>query len=147
MHLITKDLVEGLTAFGSTAFYGFVIVFSLIYSMYDLAIQLIIAYALSLVIIVIIKSFYFRDRPKKMKAVTFLDRMNASSFPSLHSMRIIMLAIFCSTYLQNLYVTILSVVLVIITGVTRIVMKRHYVTDVLAGFLFGAVIALVMILV
>ncbi|MFH1455821.1 MAG: phosphatase PAP2 family protein [archaeon] len=147
MHLIIKDLVEGLTAFGSTAFYGFVIVLSLIYSMYILAAQLIIAYVLSLVIVVIIKSVYFRERPKKMKAVTFLEKMGASSFPSLHSMRVIMLAIFCSVSLQNFYVTILSIVLVVVTGVTRVVMKRHYVTDVFAGFLFGAVLALVMIIV
>lgn len=88
----------------------------------------------------IIKIIYPKKRPNKQTYNTLLEKIDAGSFPSLHTSRITLtyLSLFSNTtQLEIKIVLILAISLVILS---RIVLKKHFWTDVLGGFILGVAI-------
>ncbi|KAI1723376.1 PAP2 superfamily domain-containing protein [Ditylenchus destructor] len=68
------------------------------------------------------------------------------SFPSGHSSRAAMLTVFAITLCENvslLYLIPFAIVFPIVLGTSRIIMGRHYVSDVIAGLTLGCVEAFI----
>ena len=84
-----------------------------------------------------IRLVFFRERPDKTKYSNWLEKIDAASLPSLHSMRSIFLALMIGTFFQMTSVYVLMICLALLTGVSRISTKRHYLSDVLAGYVIG----------
>ncbi len=85
-----------------------------------------------------IKFFYFKPRPT-VTADTFdtvMERLESSSFPSLHAARAALLFMaFCT---GRGMLTGFALLLVAFVGCTRLILKKHDIVDVLAGFTLGA---------
>lgn len=130
------EYIEGITFLGSTCFYAILVLFFLSINNYPFSLTLVIGYLLSLMIAIIIRIFYFKERPKKRDFKNIFEKLDASSFPSLHSMRIFVLVILLGS-LTNIYTLILYFLIGILVGISRIKLKHHDFLDVSSGFIIG----------
>ena len=135
---VTKKLFEEITFLGGVLFYS---LFSLLflfnkdyYLFFILVFNLIFIYAAA----IIIRTFYFKSRPKKMKYHSFIRKIDASSFPSIHAARATVLFLFILfNFLNNLLLLCLSFVLTLSILYSRIYLKKHDPTDIVGGVLLG----------
>jgi len=84
-----------------------------------------------------IKFFYYKKRPKQEKYDNFLERINAGSFPSLHSARSSFVFVSLFFLFNNNYLRIVLLLIPLIVGLTRISLKKHYISDIIAGYVIG----------
>ena len=109
------------------------------------AIKLIFILTFTEIICAVIKYLYPKDRPVPMPNKTFIQKYFAGSFPSVHTARITAFSIgIISFYANKIFILILSLAIIAV-GYSRIYLKKHYFTDVAAGFLIGAVISTLML--
>ena len=84
--------MQDISSLGGSILYGMFFIFALLFNMYAFATALLISYVLVMSLTILIRSFYFKHRPKKQKhSKEFLDKIDASSFPSGHAGRTITL--------------------------------------------------------
>lgn len=139
------NVMRILTFFGSTYFFipAYVVLIFVLYLIHRRsdAINVAIVAASSTLLMLGLKQFFHRHRPE----LPLVKTLTNFSFPSGHALCSF---IFCSVMIYlvakgNLAVKwkwILSILLVlfsIIIGISRIVLRYHYATDVLAGFCVG----------
>ena len=141
------DLFRDITSLGSLFTYLLITIFLLIQKSYQLFSKLAIGLIIIYIITITIRSFYFKDRPKKYPHSSFIERLDASSFPSLHSERIAFLSALFITYFNNMIVSVFLILLTIGVSYSRVYLKKHDKIDVLAGIIFGVVIYFVVNLV
>ena len=133
---ITNEFIRDFTAFGD-------LLVILFLSFIILEIKDFIFVFLGLVFIQIIcygiKAVFFKERPNKEKHNSFLEKINASSFPSIHTAR----ATFVYTawfFFTNYQFKVLFLLLILIVALTRVFLKKHYKIDVVAGFILGIIV-------
>src|SRR3989338_2086739 len=88
-------------------------------------------------IVVLIRIFYFKNRPKKETYANIWQRIDASSFPSLHTARIVFLAMIFSVHFANQYLTILCTFVAPLVSYSQIYLKKHDWVDVIGGVVVG----------
>lgn len=139
------DFWRDITSLGSTIMY-FIIVIPLFFAnQTQIAIKLSIGYILIYLIAGAIKLAYFKNRPRKENYHNFIEKIDASAFPSIHSARITLLAIEISKLINE---TIATSFLFIIAGLvcySRIAIKKHYLTDIIGGIILGILTALTVV--
>ena len=138
--IIMKKFFEEITFFGGIAFYLFVIILLLISQKYIFALRLFLGLMIIYLITFVIRLFYFKDRPKKMEYTSLLEKIDASSFPSIHAARITYLflfILFSSSFFLNPSVNILMGVVSLLVVYSRIYLYKHDIVDVLAGVILG----------
>jgi len=86
----------------------------------------------------LIKVIYFKERPLKEDHKNILEKMNAGSFPSLHSARGIFVALTLWNF-NNLLLSITLSVLALLIGMSRIILKKHRMIDVSFGYFLGLI--------
>src|SRR3989338_6517453 len=94
-------LFRDLTTFGGAIFFGLIVLLALAFHQETLAIDLIFGFIISLIILIPIRLLYFRNRPQKQTYSNIFERIDASSFPSWHTARIVFIAITATFYFQN----------------------------------------------
>jgi undecaprenyl-diphosphatase len=145
MSNLFKDFIEDTSAFGSLSFYLFLIFLFLIIGQIKLGIWLIWGLILSFAVIIIIKLFYFKERPQKKEYKNFIEKIEASSFPSLHAWRIIMIFVFLSYYYKSIYFVILLGTIAILVFFSRKYLRKHFWIDIVFGAIFGLIMSLLLI--
>lgn len=135
-------LLHDLTAFGGLFFYGlvlgiFVVIGDLVQS-YRMIAGLVLIYAIA----ILIRTFYFKYRPSQQKFGNFVERLDASSFPSVHAAR----GAFVSLILGAMFpdVLLLRVIffgVALLNGASRVYLKEHDWFDVVGGVILGCIIA------
>ena len=137
------DFFRDMTSFGSLWWYFIFMLVFLISEKYavfkESAMGLVIIY----VIVVLIRTFYFKDRPKKYSYGNYIERLDASSFPSLHSSRATFLAMILIKFFNNIFMSAFLVLLAIIVYYSRIRLKKHDFKDVLWGVVVGLIVYLI----
>lgn len=134
------DFFRDITSFGSLWFYLILMLVLLMLRNYVLLEKLAIGFILIYAAVITIRSFYFKNRPQKYKYGNFLERIDASSFPSLHAARTIFLASLFIEYFKNKLISILLIILALIVLYSRTYLKKHDWKDVIAGAFFGALV-------
>jgi undecaprenyl-diphosphatase len=145
MSRLIKEAIEDASAFGALPFYLFLIFLFFILGEIQLGLWLLVGFILSFAVIIIIKLFYFKERPKKKEYKNIFEKIEASSFPSLHSWRIIMILIFLSYYYKSIYLGLLLGVICVIVIFSRKYLMKHYWVDIIFGALFGLLMSLFII--
>ena len=140
--IVEKVFYKQITDLGSLTFYVFVMIFCLIIAKTTLFRNLLISLVLVMVVSVLVKCFYFRERPKKQKKNTFLERLDAASFPSIHSMRVFSLAFWVSMLSNNIYLNVYVSIIALAVMYSRVYLKKHYLSDVIGGVVLSAIINL-----
>lgn len=93
----------------------------------------------------LIKLIFYRDRPKKEKHSNIIEKISASSFPSSHSARSIFVFFVLFNNLSGFFkISLLFVPIGV--GFSRVLIKKHYISDVLAGYVLGTIFFLSFIL-
>lgn len=85
----------------------------------------------------LIKLIFNKIRPNKQRFTNILEKIDAGSFPSIHSTRVILIALSIYPLLSSTIALFFLALVVILVGISRVVLKKHYVTDVIAGYIFG----------
>ncbi len=93
MTTIIPNIFRDLTALGGATFYALLVLLVLLLGEYRLALLLILGFLLTMIIVIGIRLFYFKPRPQKQEYHTFLERIDASSYPSWHTARAFFLAL------------------------------------------------------
>lgn len=140
MGIIINLAFKELTFFGGLSFYAFLIVLFALLSHQDYSTKLLFGLFLIYFITLIIRTIYFKPRPKRVEYNNFIEKLNASSFPSVHSARATFLTLFTLLFfsLNSLYTSILLVLWLLVLA-SRIYLKKHDLFDVFGGFLLGIV--------
>ena len=128
------------TALGGAFFYWLISLLALAVGETELSIKLIIGFVLCVVITFSIRIFYFKNRPAKQDYHNFLERIDASSFPSLHTARIVFMCITLAYFFQNNYTAIFFTFVAVIVAYSRIYLQKHDWWDLLGGVVLGGIV-------
>lgn len=138
MKELADELFSSLTLFGMPTFYLVLIIFLSQTVGPESFVK-----ALGLLLLVevaglAIKLLYKKERPVIMKRITLLQNYLASSFPSIHTARMVCLAVILSfLFPSNRPIQIVFWLLALGVGYSRIYLKKHDTIDVLGGFALG----------
>ncbi len=134
LHKQLNEFFRDITAIGGFAASVLLI---LLFISSPLLLPLIAGSILTAGIIILIRIFYFKNRPKKEAYHNFMQRIDASSFPSLHTARIVFLAILFSTHFANPYLTVLCTITATLVSYSRIYLQKHDWWDIAGGLVVG----------
>ena len=84
-----------------------------------------------------IKLVAYRVRPDRQRYAGFLEKVDSGSFPSIHTARAATALTLIYLYGRRPEALLIGAPILVLVGVSRILLKRHYLVDVLAGGLFG----------
>ena len=136
---LINDAFRDITSLGGFVFYGMILLYLLVTSSFSIFYDLILALLFSLGIVVLIRSFYFKNRPKKESYQNYIEKINASSFPSLHTARSIFLGIYFITLTQNFFLEIAIGIVSLLVAYSRYHIKKHDTWDIIGGVILGVV--------
>ena len=111
----------------------------------QLALTLILAILLTVGVVFLIKFAVRRRRPEGEWG-KFYRSTDPHSFPSGHAVRAVMLAVVTLGH-GPLWLGLILLVWAPLVGLARVAMGVHYLSDVLAGMLFGLLIGVVVVLI
>ena len=134
------DFFRDFTSLGSLWFYLIAVLYFFIVQNYALLKKLVIGLLSIYLIVITVRTFYFKERPSKYSYKSYIERLDASSFPSLHAARIVFLNIALMNYFNNSLASFLLAILIVIVIYSRIYLKKHDAMDVVFGFILGAVV-------
>lgn len=135
-----NDFFRDITSLGSLWFYVIFMIFFLILNDYSSLKVLLSGFILIYLAVMIIRSLYFKNRPKKYPYNNLIEKLDASSFPSMHAMRTGFLTSFFIEHFKNSLISILLIVLALIILYSRTYLKKHDWKDVLTGVVLGVLI-------
>src|SRR3989338_938619 len=134
-----NSVMKDVTAFGGITFYAVLLVFSYFYSM-NVFWTLLAGLFLMYIINVPLKLLFFKHRPAKMEYKAVWEKFEASSFPSVHSARIVFLALVFWTTASPLALKAFVIPVAVLVMSSRIYLKKHFLSDVAAGIASGLVV-------
>jgi membrane-associated phospholipid phosphatase len=137
---IIDDSWKEVSFFGGLFFYVFMAAFVFALGQKLLFLQLIVSFAITYALTLLIRFFYYKDRPFKEKYSNFIERLEASSFPSLHSMRVSAMFVILHFYLNNVLFSLLFLSIALAVFASRYYLKKHYPIDILGGAIIGLVV-------
>ena len=139
--MVREETLRDITSFGGLPFYLALGFMFLLTGKAVLAVQMAAALVVGYAVTVFFRTVYFKKRPSEQNYTNFLYKLDASSFPSLHSLRGAMLwALIALTFnVAALYV--MAAVIIVAIAWTRVKQKRHDPIDVSFGVIFGLLIA------
>lgn len=141
IYSVVDMFFKQVTELGSLTIITAIIIFTWFYST-DLALKLFIAVASVTIISFAIKTIFPKDRPRKQKFTTLVEKIDASSFPSVHSARITVLTFWLALISTNILLQIFIIAIGVLVAYSRIYLKKHYYIDVFGGIILGVIINL-----
>ncbi|MEM2916329.1 MAG: phosphatase PAP2 family protein [Candidatus Woesearchaeota archaeon] len=135
------EVMRDTTALGGLAIYVVVALIFFLLGNYRVFVELVVALALLYAVIAMIRTLFFRKRPDSQKYSGFFTRIDAGSFPSMHSARAVVLAVILAIVFPQSTIRVLLAIAVLAVAYTRISLRRHYVSDVIGGLVLGAIVS------
>jgi|SRR3989344_2613216 len=136
---IFDTILTDFSSLGSLAIYLIVTIFAFLYDV-SFGLKLALGLIIILGLIILIRILYFKERPKKQEHDSFLEKIDASSFPSIHSARIAFLGTIISLAINKIYVYLLLTAIVVIVCYSRHHLKKHHGIDIIVGALIGIIL-------
>lgn len=137
---LIQSLFRDITTLGGSFFYGIMMLFVLGIGELELFYQLLLGFIATTGFVVLIRTFYFKDRPNKQHYSGFLERIDASSFPSLHATRVVFYSLVFINFFSNSFITAWFFILMILVVYSRIYLKKHDWIDIIGGILLGLMV-------
>jgi undecaprenyl-diphosphatase len=138
---IKKEFLHDIGSLGSFPVHIFLlIILFIIPTTYEIGLLNLIGFVLTIIIAYLVRIFYFKHRPNKRTYQTLLEKIDASSFPSIHTARSFSFAVITGAQTNNYLLTALLAIAVII-GYSRITLEYHHKSDVIAGAVLGIMLA------
>jgi len=141
-------LFRDITTFGGAAFFGGVWLLILVFKEYQLGLKMALGFIIILTITVLTRIVYFKNRPNKEGYHNWVERIDASSFPSMHAARIFFFSLtLISFWDYSLSMIVFFSLLALIVSYSRIYLKKHDWWDLLGGVILGGITFWVMTLI
>lgn len=102
--------------------------------------QLLLLLLINEIICSSIKLFFHRKRPNTQSYNNLIEKIDAGSFPSIHSSRITITFLTFFLQTEGLVVKAMFILVIFMVMTSRIILKKHFLTDVLGGFTIGFLI-------
>ena len=138
LNKIIHSLFRDVTAFGGMVFYGVIFCLTLLFQRYNLALKLFLGLLITFIIVILIRMVYFKNRPHKQSHANFIERIDASSFPSWHAARITFICLTFLYFISETSFTIFLLIFTLLVCYSRIYLRKHDWKDVIAGIILGA---------
>ena len=129
--------IQEITALGSLVFYSILLLFFLAVQDILMFEILLTGCIITFIVTILIRTFYFKDRPNKQDHKNWIERLDASSFPSLHSARVMFLALVFIFKFQHLYTSLFFILLALIVMISRAYLRKHDWIDISSGAFLG----------
>jgi membrane-associated phospholipid phosphatase len=138
----TDMIFRDLTTFGGEIFY--LLVLTMIFAIKEITLfwNLLLGNIFAIAIVVLIRVFYFKPRPHTQTFSNLIEKIDASSFPSLHTARIWFVAFIFMKMWGFSVGTVVSILAILVTY-SRVYLKKHDWVDVSFGFILAVVLYLV----
>jgi len=135
-----EEMLKDVSAFGGLPLY--VAVTALVYFIdIGLAMRLGLGLVAAYFVTIIIRALYFKERPKPRKYKNIIEKIDASSFPSLHTIRVTVLVVILGNSLVHpVQQLVLGLSWLGVCGM-RIKLDKHHASDVLGGAFLGLLVA------
>jgi membrane-associated phospholipid phosphatase len=85
----------------------------------------------------LVKVVFHKKRPNKQDHSNILEKIDAGSFPSIHSARALLIGLGVYSLFSSVVMIGFVFLLVILVGISRIYLNKHYIIDVIGGYIFG----------
>lgn len=85
----------------------------------------------------LIKAIFYKERPNHLAHKNTLEKIQAGSFPSVHSAEIMYSGLVIIQNTSNPIVDVLFAITILIVGYSRHYLKKHYITDIMGGYAIG----------
>ena len=132
-----SSVFETLTILGSGIFCWMLYAIFIFFRMtsYSFLLTIISAEIVMLLVVIVLRHLVKRERPlPDIKHRLFMN-WNRYSFPSLHAARVFMLTFITSGFYHK--ITLPMLLLAMVISFSRIYLKRHFLSDVIAGAIVG----------
>jgi undecaprenyl-diphosphatase len=139
---IKKQVLEtfrDVSALGSFLFLCVLALFFLFID-YNVSLKIIVGLVIIEFVGALIKVVFHRTRPNNQRFSNIFEKIDSGSFPSIHAARVMLVALVVFHFFSSPIALLLLALLVILVGVSRIVLDKHYFSDVFAGFVFGLLV-------
>jgi membrane-associated phospholipid phosphatase len=143
----SKSLYKLFSLAGSTPFY-FLVVLGVWAFSGRTAFRLLFSFCGLMAVCYAIKLIYRKPRPdaaERPAGKSWFGWLDAASFPSVHSARAAAIAVCIGAALTTIPSFIVGVAFISFVGLSRIKLRRHFLTDVIGGAIAGAAIAVAVI--
>ena len=137
--------MRDITSMAGFCFFAFFIPFAMIINK-AYGFKLFIGIASGYAITILIRLFYFKDRPEPKRFSNIIEKIDASSFPSLHSLNATVFTVISIYFLHSIYAYILFAFYLPLILFSRYYLKKHYWIDIFFGAVFGTLIAVLVLL-
>lgn len=141
-----KELIQDLASLGGIPIYLIAFLVFLLLKNFKVAFQIAVVFFLAYFLVVLIRFFYFKERPLKFKYKNLIEKLDAASFPSLHAMRASALALILSFYFGNFILGLIFFIGAALSGLAKVILKKHWLLDIFVGFLLGVFVGFVSII-
>ena len=138
-----KDAFIAITSLGTAFFYSILFLFLLSINQVNLAMHIALGLAVCYILVFILRVFYFKERPEKEHYFNLFTKINASSFPSLHTMSSIYVAVVLANAIKKPAVSIFLTIVSLLIAYSRIYLKKHYFIDVFFGLILGVIVSII----
>ena len=135
---IVESNIRDVTTFGGLpAYLGLTLFLFLLQGITKLLISLILGIIIIISIAVFTRTVYYKARPKELPHNTWVERLEASSFPSIHAARSWFLAFIFGNYFASTSLWILFSSAALAICYSRYHRKRHDLWDLIGGFVLA----------
>jgi len=137
---LIKILLDDFAFAGSVPFFLLVTMWSYFVGNIVLFYRLLYGLIISFVVIIIVKGLHYKDRPRKEEFSTFMEKIVASSFPSVHSLIVTGISTLLILSYPYPWVIAMTGILAILVYIQRYVSRKHFVIDIIGGFFIALAI-------
>jgi membrane-associated phospholipid phosphatase len=137
---LLRNVFEDVTGLANFSVYGAIALVFLILGKFEQFWQLLAAGILLYAIVLPLRTLKFHDRPKKESYSGWFSKFQANTLVSIHAARAIIMAFVLSAYFEyNIILVALLSLAALGVGISRLVLQKHRLEDVVTGFIVGFV--------
>ena len=140
------EVLRDVSALGGSLFTTLGVVLIILIGKVSLFVELVVGLVVVYMLGIGIRQIYFKERPKKLKYTNWPEKIYASSFPSIHSMRTWLYVMVFGLHFDNLLLWIVLICVGIIVAYSRMYLEKHDFVDVVVGSMVGIVVGIAVVL-